>query len=102
VEFRSAQAGFVASMDCERIGTACVVLGGGREKKEDDVDPAVGLVLHKKVGDEVSAGEPLCTVHYNSDARLEEALGMLRSGYHVAPVAPESARVLVHQVIGEK
>ena len=38
-------------MQCEQIGTACVILGGGREHKEDSVDPAVGIVLHKKVGD---------------------------------------------------
>ena len=44
-------------MQCEQIGTACVILGGGRERKEDSVDPAVGIVLHKKVGDHVAAGE---------------------------------------------
>ena len=40
-------------MQCEQIGTACVILGGGRERKEDSVDPAVGIVLHKKVGDRI-------------------------------------------------
>ena len=100
VEFTAAQAGFIASVDCERVGTASVVLGGGREKKEDTVDPAVGLVIHRTLGDEVAAGEPICTVMYNSDARLEEALGMLRMAYHIAPVAPEMPRTLVHQVIG--
>ncbi|MGZ4815566.1 MAG: thymidine phosphorylase, partial [Terriglobales bacterium] len=100
VGFTASQSGFVASIDCERVGTASVVLGGGREKKEDMVDPAVGLEIHKKLGDEVSAGEPLCTVHYNSAARLEEALGLLRAAYHIAPVAPEVPRTLIHQVIG--
>jgi thymidine phosphorylase len=100
VEFTSAQAGFISSVDCERVGTASVVLGGGREKKEDAVDPAVGLVLHKQLGDEVQTGEPIATVMYNSDVRLEEAKGMLRAAYHVAPVAPEVPRTLVHQVIG--
>jgi pyrimidine-nucleoside phosphorylase len=76
-----------------------VVLGGGREKKEDSVDPAVGLVLHKKVGDEVMQGEPICTVYYNSDQRLEEALAMLRVGYHIAPVAPETPHTLIHKII---
>src|SRR4051812_12802282 len=99
VNFTATQAGFVASMDCERVGTACVVLGGGREKKEDSVDPAVGLVLHKKVGDEVAQGDTLCTVYYNSDQRLEEALALLRSGYHLAPVAPETPHTLIHQII---
>jgi pyrimidine-nucleoside phosphorylase len=99
INFTATQAGFVASMDCERIGTASVVLGGGREKKEDAVDPAVGLVLHKKVGDEVAQGDALCTVYYNSDQRLEEALALLRSGYHLAPVAPETPRTLIHEII---
>lgn len=99
INFTATHPGFVASMDCERIGTASVVLGGGREKKEDAVDPAVGLVLHKKVGDEVAQGDALCTVHYNSDQRLEEALALLRSGYHLAPVAPETPRTLIHQII---
>jgi thymidine phosphorylase len=99
IEFTSAQAGFISSIDGERVGTASVVLGGGREKKEDAVDPAVGLVLHKKLGDEVEAGEPICTVRYNSGVRLEEAMGLLRAAYHVAPVAPEVPRTLVHQVI---
>jgi pyrimidine-nucleoside phosphorylase len=100
VDFTAAQAGFIVSIDCERVGTASVVLGGGREKKEDTVDAAVGLVIHKTLGDEVSAGEPICTVMYNSDVRLQEALGMLRAAYHIAPVAPEMPRTLVHQIIG--
>src|SRR5712692_8081473 len=53
----SQKSGFLASLQCEQVGTACVILGGGRERKEDAVDPAVGIVLQKKVGDEVSAGE---------------------------------------------
>src|SRR5579863_1136847 len=62
----SLNGGYLASLQCEQIGTACVVLGGGRERKEDSVDPTVGIVLHKKVGDAVSVGEPLATIHYNA------------------------------------
>src|SRR3984893_6770066 len=62
-------AGYVTALHCEHVGVAGMLLGGGREKKEDAVDPAVGLVLEKKIGDAVKAGEPLCIVHYNSDAR---------------------------------
>ena len=98
-EFTASHSGFVASIDCERVGTASVVLGGGREKKEDTVDPAVGLVIHKKIGDEVFPGEPLCTVHYNSRARFDEAMGLLRTAYHIAPVPPEVPRTLIHQVM---
>jgi len=105
VEITSAKSGFVSTVQCEDVGTACVVLGGGRERKEDSVDPAVGIVLHKKVGDRVAAGEPLATIHYNSDARLERARQMITGAYDIADAAPSTKRPLIHRVIqksGEK
>ena len=99
VDVKASSAGFIARMMCEQIGTACVVLGGGREKKEDSVDPAVGLIVHKKVGDPVVSGEPVFTVHYNSDARLPEALKLLESSITFAPVAPAEKRPLIHTVL---
>ena len=97
----SPAAGYVGSIACEQVGTAVVVLGGGREKKEDAVDPAVGLVLHKKVGDPVRAGEPLCTVHYNSDARLAEARRLLEASFRVGAQASDHKRPMVRCVLGE-
>jgi len=76
-----------------------VVLGGGREKKEDTIDHAAGLILHKKLGDRVQAGESLCTVLYNSDARLDEAQELLRNAYQIQEKPPAGQRELVHQVI---
>ena len=89
VEFKADKSGFLTATDCERIGTASVVLGGGREKKEDAVDPGVGLVIHKRIGDTVFAGESLCTVHYNAGTRLQEAMEMLRAGFVVSAEQPE-------------
>ena len=86
------------SIQCEQVGTACVVLGGGREKKEDSVDPAVGIVLHKKVGDRVAAGELLCTLHYNSEARAAQAKHLLEKSYQIADALPPPKR-LVHRII---
>jgi len=91
--------GFVVSIQCEQMGKACVVLGGGREKKEDSVDPAVGIELHKKVSDEVSAGEPICTIHYNSEARASQAKLLIENSYQIADRPPSTRRPLVHKVI---
>ena len=77
-----ARAGYVQAIQCEHVGTACVILGGGRERKEDSIDPAVGFVLHKKVGDAVSPGEPLCTVHYNSAGLGARAKALLLEKFH--------------------
>ncbi len=104
-EVTSSRDGFVVSMQCEQIGTACVILGGGRERKEDSVDPAVGIVLHKKVGDRVSVGERLATIHYNSDARLRRARQLISDNCQIAEAAPATRRPLIHRVIhksGEK
>jgi len=96
----SARASYIASMQCEQIGTACVILGGGRERKEDSVDPAVGIVLHKKVGDRVAAGEPLATIHYNAEARAARAKQLIESSCEISAVPPSTKRPLVHKVIG--
>jgi thymidine phosphorylase len=93
------EAGFLASLQCEQVGTACVVLGGGRERKEDSVDPAVGIALHKKVGDAVSAGEPLATIHYNAESPAVRARQLLEKSYRISEVLPKK-RPLIHRVIG--
>jgi pyrimidine-nucleoside phosphorylase len=95
----SPRSGYVAAIDCEAVGTACVVLGGGREKKEDAVDPAVGIVLHRKVGDRVATGEPLCTVHSNSEARTARAIKLLLESYQITDVPAARTKSLVHRVI---
>jgi len=97
---KSATAGRVMAMQCEQIGTACVILGGGRERKEDSVDPAVGIVLHKRVGDRVDAGEPLATIYYNDESKAQRARNLLEQSCEIG-VAPPAKRPLVHRIIGE-
>jgi pyrimidine-nucleoside phosphorylase len=95
----SNQKGFVESIQCEQMGKACVILGGGREKKEDLVDPAVGIELHKKVGDAVLAGEPICTIHYNSESRAAQAKLLIENSYHIAAASPSAPRPLIRKII---
>ena len=96
----SASAGYLASMQCEQIGTACVILGGGRERKEDSIDPAVGIVLHKKVGDRVAAGEALATIHYNDEAKAARARQLIEASCVVTDTTP-TKRPLIHRIIGK-
>jgi pyrimidine-nucleoside phosphorylase len=100
-EVVSPTAGFVSEIDCHAVGIASVILGGGRAKKEDAVDPAVGIIVHRKLGDSVAAGEPLCTTHYNSEARADEAAKLLQKSFRIAD-ATAKKNSLVHKVIGGK
>jgi pyrimidine-nucleoside phosphorylase len=92
-------AGYVTAIQCEQIGIASMMLGGGREKMDDKIDPAVGLILEKKVGDAVKAGETLCTIRYNSDARLSETAALLARSFRIGPRQP-SVPPLVQKIIG--
>jgi len=98
-EVRSQTAGYVQTINSEQVGVASLVLGGGREKKEDSIDPAVGIVLHKKVGDAVAENEPICTLHYNADARLTEAESLIRSSYVLSASRTAAPAKLIRQVI---
>jgi pyrimidine-nucleoside phosphorylase len=99
VEVRSLKGGYVASIDCENVGTVCVILGGGRERKEDSIDPAVGIVVHKKIGDRVAPGEPLCTIHCRSDAQAARAKTLLEESYQISNTPPAHKTSLVHRAI---
>jgi pyrimidine-nucleoside phosphorylase len=97
----STKSGYISGMQCEQIGVAGVVLGGGRERKEDSVDPSVGIILHKKVGDHVQKGEPLATIHYNASAKAERAQQLIVESYTCSEAPPAKKRPLIHRVIGK-
>ena len=98
LDVKSPRSGYVGAIQCDTVGTACMLLGGGREKKEDSIDSAAEIVLHKKSGDRVSAGESLCTLMYNSQARAAHAKLMIEQSYRIVDSPPPS-RKLVRRVI---
>jgi pyrimidine-nucleoside phosphorylase len=99
LEVPSSRAGYVTAIACEDVGTACVILGGGRERKEDSVDPAVGIEVHKKIGDKVLAGDALCTIHCHSDAQGARAKKLLEQSYQIGDASPAQLPSLIHRVI---
>jgi len=99
-EVASPAGGFVTGTDCEQFGIALAMLGGGREKKEDRIDPGVGLEFHKRIGDCVEKGESLATIHYNADAKLAEAAGLIAASYEIGESAPGQSHPLIHRILG--
>jgi pyrimidine-nucleoside phosphorylase len=95
----SPKKGFICEIDCRAVGVASVILGGGRAKKEDSVDPSVGIIMLRKLGDAVSAGEPICTIHYNSETQANEAALLLQKSFRLAEAAPSDQKPLIYRVI---
>jgi len=73
----AAAAGYVAQLNAADVGIAAMHLGAGRERKGENIDHAVGVIVHKKVGEIVAKGEPLFTLHANDLAKLERAKAQL-------------------------
>jgi thymidine phosphorylase len=82
--------GYIAAIDAEELGLAAVTLGAGRAVKTDPVDPAVGFILRRKVGDRVQAGEPLLDIHARSAEAAAGVATRLAAAYTIraAPVTP--------------
>ncbi len=92
------QSGYVSGIDAEMVGHASVVLGAGRVTKELPIDLAVGIVLHKKVGDSVNEGETLATIHANDERLLQQALQELQEAFSYSENTPVRQQ-LIYNII---
>jgi pyrimidine-nucleoside phosphorylase len=98
-EITSPRGGYVSIIDARDIGAASNMIGAGRERKEDAIDPAVGIILEVKVGEKVEAGSVLCRLYYTKEDNVEEAAGMVEDAFRISAQKPEE-RELILEVVG--
>ncbi len=96
IEVPARDAGVVAEIVADEIGLAAMMLGAGRATKDSEIDLAVGLTLHKKIGDPVEKGEPLATIHANRES-VDAIIERVRASIRVADRAEKPS--LIHDVI---
>jgi len=92
------RAGYVNRVDAELVGRASVALGAGRDRVEDPVDPAVGIVVRAKPGDEVRAGDPILEMHFRTRPKLEAALALAARAVTIRDTRPVAGRLIVAEV----
>lgn len=90
--------GYLQRVNAAEVGMAVVDLGGGREKKGDPIDHAVGVITHYKVGDQVQAGAPLVTIHANDEGRLAVARQRLLAAHVIGPEPAEPLPLFYRKV----
>jgi pyrimidine-nucleoside phosphorylase len=90
--------GFLVRLDAESVGRASVVLGAGRDRVEDPVDPAVGIIVRAKPGDAVRAGDPVLEMHYRDRGRLETAMQLVTAAIVVGDERPAPRPLIVGEV----
>ncbi len=94
----ASRSGFVTAVDAELVGRASVVLGAGRDRVEDPVDLAVGIIVHAKPGDRVLNGDPLLELHVRDQSKLSAALVLAERAVAVGDAAPAARPLIVGEV----
>ncbi len=94
-EVAATRGGYVARLGAIRVGIAALELGAGRQRKDDPIDHSVGVVLHKKRGDQVAQGALLAEIHAADESSAERAVVAVLAAYDVADDPPESRPIVI-------
>ena len=87
--------GYVHALKAESFGLASMSLGGGRETFDDVIDMSVGIILNKKVGDQIKAGESICYIHANDMKKAEHAEDMIRKATVISPEKCDHMKLII-------
>ena len=98
-EITAPRGGYVSAIQAEDIGRASTMMGAGRNRKDDAIDPAVGVILEVKIGEKVDSGAVLCRLYYTREEGLDEAAEMVEDAFRISQQKPEP-RELILEVIG--
>ncbi|MCH4416503.1 pyrimidine-nucleoside phosphorylase [Staphylococcus haemolyticus] len=98
IEYKAQSSGVVSELIANEIGVASMMLGAGRQTKEDEIDLSVGIVLNKKVGDVVKEGESLLTIHSNRE-NVDDVIKKLDESIEIQ--AQATTPILIHKIITE-
>ena len=101
-EVKAERSGYITKMNAEEIGETSVVLGAGRETKESAIDFSAGLILHKKYGDEVKAGDTLVTLYTSKEGALADAEKMYREAIAIGDEQPEKEPLVYARIEKDK
>lgn len=100
-EVKAEKSGYISSICTSQVGVASLLLGGGRETKESVIDLSVGIILSKKVGDRVEAGDTVATLYANDKDKLEMARDRLMASYEFSQNPVNNAELIKHIIVGE-
>lgn len=98
IDVPSLESGYVHSINAEKIGVGAMVIGAGRKTKEDQIDHSVGVTLKKKIGYSVSKGEPLATVHCQTEEQFKECQKYIYDAYQIRNEKPSEAPIIIEVI----
>ena len=100
IPVKSEVSGYILSTDAQAIGASAMLLGAGRNTKEDVIDPSVGIVVKKRIGEKVEAGNILAEFYVNDDKHLEEAMDLFKKAIKIGAQKADT-KPLIYGVVTE-
>lgn len=101
IPVKAEQRGYVSAVNAQSVGISAMLLGAGRATKEDIIDPAVGIMMKKRIGDAVETGDIIAEFYVNDEQRLEEAMNLFKNAIRISREITEK-KPLVYGVVTEK
>lgn len=98
INIRAPKSGFVQKIDAYTMGIASVNLGAGRKVLGESIDPAVGIIIHKKIGTLVKKNEPIATVLYNKPQQLNAAFGLIQQAFVIGSRKPRMPKLILKTI----
>lgn len=95
IAVKSSMDGYVRKIEAETIGKAAMIIGAGRETKEDNIDHAVGIILNMKIGDKVNKNDVLATIHFNKNDNLDDSINMVLNAYELSTEKTEKRDIII-------
>jgi pyrimidine-nucleoside phosphorylase len=95
---RAKKSGWVRGIDAREVGLACMALGAGRTRADQEIDPAVGAILEAKVGSKVAAGGTLATLHVRNDAQARAAVDRVRKAYDISTRRVSEPKLVIETI----
>ena len=95
IPVESTESGYVSAIEAKNIGQAVVNIGGGRLKKEDEIDYTVGIEVLKKIGDKVEKGEPMLYVYANDEFKAKAQIAFLKNSYTIVSEKVEKIKEIL-------
>lgn len=101
-DFVASKDGYIFSMDTEKCGIASMILGAGREKKEDNIDYSAGIILHKKIGDSVKRGDVVASLYSSTEQKCENSCHLLSEAINISEIKPKINPIILARVTKDK
>ena len=92
IPIKAHRSGYISRIEAEEVGVSAMILGAGRETKDDELDLAAGIILNNKVGDYVNEGDTLATMYLNKEEKLESAKERFINAYSIVDEKVEIGR----------